>query len=491
MKIRIIELSNGKKAIEAEYQQEELNSGNPLIECLPSLPSDTKSKIKMLERRPEYRSDMRYLSSTARMQLTSIINSYYQPLPEVVELLEKIDYVIKTGYLNRNPLGREINEFYHELYQSKKYGRIVNHNTINSVGAFLVYGASGAGKTTALLRCIESMYPPVIVHHSYKGELFSAFSIPCLHVITPKDGSIKMLTKSILLAIDELIGSENVRKGRSDTVDDLIIKCRTLLLSYNVGILVIDEIQHISLAKSGGRDRILNTILNLSEIVPTVLCGTPQIFSVFVSQFRHARRSVASGGSIVFDRITDKRKWHLVIKGIWKYQFLKNDVRLTSELEECFYTLSIGLPGLLKALFIAVQQYAIRSGLETFDEKTVIEVFNKSFQSLILPVKAFRSGILREQAKYSDIFVPHEDVQELLYSEKMLRKKVKESNTMVDNPEPETNTTEMNVMMKKNYDGDIRVAIELKSEGESNYDVLKRIGMIANPEKFLLGGKLL
>lgn len=76
----------------------------------------------------------------------------------------------------------------------------------------------------------------------------------------PHDGSIKGLCFQFFEAIDRALGTDyfpRYTKSRY-TVDVLMVLMTQLVNLYQIGILVIDEIQHLSLAKGGGSEKMLN-----------------------------------------------------------------------------------------------------------------------------------------------------------------------------------------------------------------------------------------
>ena len=62
---------------------------------------------------------------------------------------------------------------------------------------------------------------------------------------------------------------------------------------HGLGCLIIDEVQHLSVAKSGGATKMLNFFTELSNTmgIPVILLGTPQSLDVLGSEFRCARRA--------------------------------------------------------------------------------------------------------------------------------------------------------------------------------------------------------
>lgn len=90
----------------------------------------------------------------------------------------------------------------------------------------------------------------------------------------------------------------------------MLLHRTSLANMYGVGILVIDEIQHLLHAKNDKED-MLNFFVTLSNTVgvPTVLIGTSKAQQLFKGNFRQARRA-ASEGSIIWDRMNeDSEEW--------------------------------------------------------------------------------------------------------------------------------------------------------------------------------------
>src|SRR5262245_42655258 len=65
-----------------------------------------------------------------------------------------------------------------------------------------------------------------------------------------------------------------------------------------LGMLVIDEIQNLSEAKSGSSARMLNFFVQLENTigVPFILIGTPMAIQALSGEFRQARRATEQGG---------------------------------------------------------------------------------------------------------------------------------------------------------------------------------------------------
>ncbi|WP_217582127.1 ATP-binding protein, partial [Lysinibacillus sp. GbtcB16] len=91
---------------------------------------------------------------------------------------------------------------------------------------------------------------------------------------------------------------------------------------HAIGILIIDEIQHLNLSKSGGSDKMLNFFVTLVNTIgiPVVMVGTNKAISILQSEFRQARRG-SGQGDMVWGQMPKDDTWDLFVEGMWDYQW--------------------------------------------------------------------------------------------------------------------------------------------------------------------------
>ncbi len=134
---------------------------------------------------------------------------------------------------------------------------------------------------------------------------------------------------------------------------------------HSLGALIIDEIQNISAAKSGGVQKMLNFIMNLINTigVPVILVGIPEAISVLSSNLMVARRNTGQQGAIIMDFLdNDSDNWNIFINSLWKYQWTSYYTPLTDELNDIMNESSCGIVDVAVKLFDKVQQLAIENG---------------------------------------------------------------------------------------------------------------------------------
>lgn len=192
----------------------------------------------------------------------------------------------------------------------------------------------------------------------------------------------------------------------------MLINMTKLAWMYGIGVLVIDEIQHLLNAKND-MDEMLNFFVTLSNTVgiPTVLIGTSKAQQIFNGNFRQARRA-ASEGSIIWDRMQkDSEEWTFFLESIWEFQGLKKIVQLTDKIKDVFYEECQGITSVAVNLFLLAQERALQEG----DEEITIKILRDTAQidlKMIQPmIRALRNNNLSEIMKYEDISINLDEIE--------------------------------------------------------------------------------
>lgn len=397
---------------EATYKEQEIKeyACNPFIEALPKIFSG-EDVVRRFTIIPEISENERNMSENLRYHIIKRAKNFIQPLPIHVKLERKISSLIRRGYLSRNPIDKKFLENLRILNglddaSIRENGAKNELDNIRSTADSLsIIGISGIGKTTAIERLLL-MYPQVIKHFEYKGNNLTRTQIVWLKIDCPYDGSLSTLCKNFFTAIDDILGTRYLEKfGYSNRITStMLINMTKLAWRYGIGILVIDEIQHLLNTKNDMED-MLNFFVTLTNTVgiPTVLIGTSKAQKVFSGNFRQARRA-ASEGSIMWDRMKrDSDEWQFFVESLWDIQGLKRIAKLTDELMEIFYDECQGITAVAVNLFILSQERALQEN----KEELTIDIIKKTAKNdlkMIKPmIKALRDNNLAQIAKYEDI----------------------------------------------------------------------------------------
>ncbi|KXY35013.1 ATP-binding protein [Bacillus sp. FSL K6-0067] len=413
---------------EANYKEQILSeySNNPFIEALPPI-FDEDDVLDRFMVTPRITEQDKLSETNIRYHVLKRVKNFIQPLPIHFEVERRLSTLIRRGYLARNPLDKTFLERIRLLHQLRedeeeahKYIDERLHYIRSTADSLSVIGISGIGKTTAIERLLL-LYPQVIKHETYKGQPFNRTQIVWLKIDCPYDGSLSTMCKGFFKAIDDLLGTRYLEKyGYLNRVTSTMLLHMTSLASmYGIGVLVIDEIQHLLHSKND-QEEMLNFFVTLSNTVgvPTVLIGTSKAQQLFKGNFRQARRA-ASDGAIIWDRMTeDSEEWEFFLETLWELQCLKTRSELTGEVKKTFYEECQGITSVAVNLFILAQERAL------FDESNENEIITsrvlrktaKEDMKIIQPMlNAIRKNDLKAMYKYEDIMI---NLDELMINHK-------------------------------------------------------------------------
>ncbi|HEV2355266.1 MAG TPA: ATP-binding protein, partial [Puia sp.] len=256
---------------------------NPLIEALPSILS-AEDSAKLLAYYPELTPNAQKLPPEIRMHLIMDILHCFQPQPIHLDLEQRVSRTIRDNYVGRDPLAKD-----QWINLDQSVSSILKGGGIpmpsSNVNGFSIIGIPGIGKTTGMERVLL-LTPQVLYHESYGGKPFSRIQLTWLKITCPHDGSVKALCLEFFRAVDGVLDTRYYRdyggEGRR-TVDELIANMWRVAWIHCLGLLVIDEIQHLNQAKSGGAEKMLNFFLQLMNTlgVPVLMIGTYAAMEIF------------------------------------------------------------------------------------------------------------------------------------------------------------------------------------------------------------------
>ena len=246
---------------------------------------------------------------------------FFAPLPIHFDLKQRFSRMIRLGYQARNPA---MIGFWGDVQLRVQSLGMVRQSPRSTATGFTIIGMSGVGKTTSI-EAILALYPQVIFHSHYHDHDFNFTQIVWLKQNCPFDGSVKGLCLNFFQAVDDLLGTryyDNYASGRK-TVDELLPRMALVASLHSIGVLVIDEIQHLSQAKSGGSGKMLNFFVQLINTIglPVVLVGTYKAISLLSGEFRQTRRGTGQG-DLVWDRMKNDDDWKWFVNCLWGYQYV-------------------------------------------------------------------------------------------------------------------------------------------------------------------------
>jgi hypothetical protein len=373
---------------------------NPFIEALPPILSVSQAG-KSIKGKVEFQPSDRLADPKSRMHMVvSLLEDYFQPLSQHVQLQEKIDMMLRMGYVGRNLSDGSLNRKLQEGYELIKSGGDVTASFSvekTTARSMSLVGISGSGKTSSLERVLET-YPQVIYH-----EKKNFFQVTYLKIECPSNGDLESLCLNFFSAVDNVLGTDYERRYAKQrlSVPKMLALMRQTANNRAIGILVIDEIQRLSQVRSGGKEQMLEFFVELVNTVgiPIVLVGTPKARPIFELELQSGRRS-AGLGSIYWEIIPQyaykergrikNPNWIRFTNNLWKYQWLKHgDDPLTDEIRECWYDLSQGVLDIVLKLFVLAQLRAIANK----KERITVGIFKSVYKQELKPVHPIQASI--------------------------------------------------------------------------------------------------
>ncbi len=377
---------------------------NPLIEALPPIYGGYET-AKLLTVDPGYNEGEREFDAQYRFHCISRLFRYFQPLDTHIDIEQRVSRAIRQGYISKNPVAPTYAARLAEGGEAIRKKNISTYSTNSTASGFTIIGMSGVGKTTAMEKVL-SLYPQTILHTQYKDAPLFLTQLVWAKIDCPFDGSLKGLCLSFFSYVDSVLGTSYSKKFSSDrmTVDAALPRMAQIATTHCLGLLVIDEIQHLSGAKSGGSDKMLNFFVTLVNTigVPVVLIGTTKAMPVLQSEFRQARRG-SGQGDLLWDRMQNDISWEIMLRAMWKNQWTRNHIDLTTELKNVLYDESQGIIDIAVKLYAMAQIKAIADGTETITVHTIKEVAAEKLRLVKPMLDALRSGDKRKLLMYEDI----------------------------------------------------------------------------------------
>ncbi len=411
----------GRVIWEPEYLKQELDEyeNNPFIEALPPI-FNMEEVIDQFTFYPNVKSEDKDKRANVRYHIIKKLKRFIQPLNIHTRIEQEISAMIRQGYLARNPCSIEFLQRLRLLNDIKQYSnqeieekfRKLSETLRSTADSLSIIGISGIGKTTAIER-LFMMYPQVIHHSDYKGNPLIRTQIVWLKIDCPYDGSLKTLCKIFFKSIDDVIGTtkyfEKFGNNRNSAAT-MMIYMTYLASIYGIGVLAIDEMQHL-INKKNDSDEMLNFFVTLQNVigVPTILIGTFKALKVLKKDFRQARRA-GSEGNIIWDRMHKDDEWDFFIETLWSFQWLSEDTEFSHEFNAVMYDESQGITAIAVNLFIVAQERALQSGTEVITAELIRKTAREDFHMIQPMIKALRSSNIEDICKYEDIKVNLEDI---------------------------------------------------------------------------------
>lgn len=382
-------------------------AGNPFVEALPPILS-SEEFIRSSEVLPRFDPEECNLPGEVRHHLVKRLDTFRLPTSEMVSAHHRLDVELRRAYVPKDP----------RLLAARKsmYGS-VDFSTIERTAApncQLITGLSGVGKST-LLECCLGTYPQVVVHHAITPGIASETQVVWLKVDCPQDAGLRGLCLAILEGIDTLLGTSYLREwGVSRcSVESFLQGIYRITNNLHVGVLILDELQHLRSAKAGGQEKMLNFFVNLINGVgiPLIFSGTYALEGIVSDQLRNARRATGVGTTRVVRLRQSDPGWRLLVDKLWRYQWVRKPVPMDREIDQTLYDCTQGVRACIVRLFSAAQSLAIENESESVTPQVLLEAYDLFFIPMHAAMKQLRAGVQDNDPLFESILTKELDAR--------------------------------------------------------------------------------
>jgi hypothetical protein len=378
---------------------------NPLIEALPDTLSDGDF-VKQVGFFPPFDKNVRNLPPHVRLDHLNSVFQFLLPFQNHILLYQRFTRMLRDGYVARNPipdlgwikLHGQIDQF----KTSQKYN--VEPHLPHSTLGFLIMGLSGVGKTMGVetvLRLVKQIY----WHEEYKGHSLNHPQLVWLKLDCPEDASLKAMVKSFFGELDRLFGQRYTHKYYKDTktAAQILPDVARLAGFYRLGVLIIDEIQALNRAKSGGDEVMLQFFTRLSNImqIPVILIGTPKAKEVLNGALHQMRRN-AGQGVFHWEPMNNDTQFTRFTKALWRYQFTATHTPIDDLLQKKLYEESFGIADFACKIYMLAQERAINKKTEVITTELLEQVAIDGLGQAREVIQALQAT-KKEQKKFADL----------------------------------------------------------------------------------------
>ena len=390
-------------------------------------PMTTAEAYALLDVAPDYDPETELaLPHHLRRYAVLRLFGFNAPIRAQLELVERVGMVIRNGYVRRDPddgmhrrsflaTATAIAEFKAGASYAEVQAKLPVVQDNDAVG-FALVGPPGLGKTRTINRILSS-YPSTLV----PALPYHVVQVPHLKIEAPSTGGRKQFCISFVSAMGERVGMDYAKlyamKGLAG--DHMMLNVQHLAALHALGVLVIDEIQHL-LQSPEGTKPLMNFLVTLVNRigVPVILIGTNAALAVIQEDFREARRA-AGLGQPNWKPLQAGEEWDGFLTQMWHYQWTNVRTELTPSISRTILHESAGVIDIAVKLYILGQMRAIYRGEtlgqpEALDEGLFAEVAAEEFACVRPMIEALRAGNEEALGRYPDLTPLHQHVDTLV-----------------------------------------------------------------------------
>ena len=397
-------------------------ASNAFIRSLPPIPT-IGDILKDLTSLPIYQERERAYPASLRKHCVLRLLRTFIPMARQAVLAERIDMVLRQGYLGRNPADSQYLAHLQDGAARIERGTLDGKTDVVALSTAIslaLAGCSGCGKSQTIERALHR-YPQTIPHTAP----FSLIQIVWIKLDCPLEGSVKQLCIAFFAEVDRIAGTNYLRTfGDSRNAREwMLLRMAQVARLHAVGLLVVDEIQNLNETKIGPQSLLTFLVMLINTIgIPVLLVGTLGAIPILQRNFRQGRRSTGIG-SAIWDRMPRGPEWNAFVEKIWGYQWTRTATAMSPEIAEAIYDETQGIADIAVKLTMLCQLRAIaisEAGRHRDEQLThgLIRRVAKEHLAIIQPmIVALRTNNAKALERFDDLAPLQLYVQDLIATE--------------------------------------------------------------------------
>ncbi|GGD83047.1 hypothetical protein GCM10010990_36410 [Croceicoccus mobilis] len=356
---------------------------------------------------PHHADAERALPHVQRRYAVLRLRQLFVPTARHVRMAEGIDMLMRAGYEGRDPAAWKFEARQRRLARSNILRAPASRpvGCEGGAGCGFLIGAPGMGKTQTVEQALRS-YEQLIELPGLPAQV-SWLKLEC-----PDKGSIRSLCFQFFDELSRLVGKSDYTAlfmHRRAGEDALMHQMALAANFHGLGLLVIDEIQHIGRV-AGEEHQMMSFLTQLTNQlgIPVLFVGTLSILAHIQRTGRMARRSVGPACAI-WKPLTRGSEWQSCLTRLWTYQWTQEPTELDDELVDIFFEETGGIIDLAVKLYIAVQlRLLYRSEMDAQADEIIRPNFVRGvartdFAPVRPMVKALNTGDPAKLARFEDL----------------------------------------------------------------------------------------
>ncbi|MDU1022876.1 MAG: ATP-binding protein [Peptoniphilus harei] len=384
-----------RKNVEAIYTPpvSDLDKGNIFIEALPRMRSRERLELDLTKGIDSF-NHQEIIRKSPEEQITLLMDLYRirKPLPTQYSLEGLFSNTLLRVYRSRN----------YKLVDKSQNFKKENEEDISNMYAygkveeappagFSLLGYAGCGKSS-MLGAVLSHYPQVIWHDDGINS-FPQITYIMTNANSSSRNDFHAVLNDVCRQVDIALGFDDGKyynkASKLKNYDQKIGFIKQLITRYNVGAIIIDEIQALDFRKNDLET--YSKLLQISNETKTafILSGTESAYGrMFIELHMHRRfpPMIASSytGNVTFV--------NLFLRDLFKYQWVEEEIKipplgkidpLWEEIVTAFFECTAGIVALMVGLYEKLNfDYIIKKKKQPIDGKYVRMVFKKYFGTL-------------------------------------------------------------------------------------------------------------